>query len=289
MEFGVLGPLEARREGDPIELGRPQQRAVLAVLLTQPNQTVPLDRLVDLLWGENPPSRAAAVVQGHISTLRRVLEPDRPTRSQPKVLVTHSPGYRLVLGAEDLDAARFEALAAQGHRLLIEGGASAAHRTLAEALALWRGPALVDIIDYPFAQAEATRLDELRHVAIEERLEAQLALGEHAQAAAELEVLVRERPLREHLWELLMVALYRCGRQAEALRAFSQARRVLCGELGVEPGLPCASWRRTSWHRPRPWSGNHRRPWRVARRASSPPRPHPALTPWWVASTRWPC
>ncbi len=236
MQFRILGPLEVVRAGRALELGRPQQRAVLAVLLTHPNQTVSLDQLIELLWGEVPPSRAGAVVQAHISDLRRALEPDRAARAPARVLLTQAPGYRLILGGDDLDAERFERLAAVGHRLMAEHSPVAARESLSEALSLWRGPPLAEFVRYGFAEAEAARLHELRQVALEDRLEADLALGEHAQAAAELEALVGERPLREHLWGLLMIALYRSGRQGEALRAYAQARQILGEELGIEPG-----------------------------------------------------
>ncbi len=236
MEFRILGPLEVLGDGGVIELGRPQQRAVLAVLLSHRGQTISSDRIIGLLWGEKAPARAASVLQGYIYNLRRSLEPHRPAHARPEVLLTQAPGYRLVVGAEELDAARFEALARQGHRLLGERRVGAARQALVDALALWRGPALAEFAQYPFAEAEGARLEELRQVALEERLEAELALGENAQAAAELEVLVGERPLREHLWELLILALYRCGRQGEALRASAQARRILGEELGIEPG-----------------------------------------------------
>jgi DNA-binding SARP family transcriptional activator len=218
-----------------VELGRPKQRALLAVLLVHANQVVALDRLIEELWGQESPPQATASLQAYVSNLRRVLEPDRPARTPPRVLVTQPPGYRLVVAPGDLDAARFVALAEQGHRLLGAERPGPAARALREALGLWRGPALADVADEPFAQPERQRLEELRLVVREDRLTADLALGGHATAAAELEELVGRFPFRERLHGLLMLALYRSGRQAEALQAFQAARRTLGEELGIDP------------------------------------------------------
>src|SRR6266545_5392036 len=236
VEFRVLGPVEVWDGQRLAGLGRPKQRALLAVLLVHANQVVALDRLIEELWGEQPPPQATASLQTYISNLRRVLEPGRPARTPPRVLVTRPPGYRLVVAPTDLDAARFVALAAEGHRLLEAGRPDAAGRALRAALGLWRGPALAEVADEPFAQAGRQRLGELRLVVLEDRLAAELALGGHAAAAAELGGLVGRYPFRERLHGLLMVALYRSGRQAEALGAFQAARRTLGEELGIDPG-----------------------------------------------------
>lgn len=237
MDFRILGPFEVCDGDQHIPIGPPKQRAVLAVLLVHANQVVAVDRLIDLLWGEEPPARAGGALQAYMHNLRRVLEPARPRRSPPVVLVTQAPGYVLRVGPDELDATRFEALAAEGRRLLAESRPETARQRLAEALALWRGPApLPEFAHEPFAQAAAARLKELREVAIEDRLEAELATGWHVEAVAELEVLVGQHPLRERLWGLLMVALYQSGRQGDALRAGAQARNVLREDLGVEPG-----------------------------------------------------
>jgi DNA-binding SARP family transcriptional activator/tetratricopeptide (TPR) repeat protein len=236
VEFKILGPLEACDRGGALRLGPPKQRAVLAVLLVHANQVVSVDRLIDVLWGGRPPARAGGGVQAYVHNLRRVLEPARRPRSSPSVLLTVAPGYVLRVGSEHLDAARFQALAAEGRRLLAENDPEPARERLTEALALWRGPALTEFAHEPFARAEAARLDELREVAIEDRLEAELATGGQTGAVPELEALVGRHPLRERLWGLLMLALYRSGRQGDALRAAAQARRVLGRELGVEPG-----------------------------------------------------
>jgi DNA-binding SARP family transcriptional activator len=235
VQFRVLGPLEVVDGQRRVELGRPKQRAVLAVMLVHANQVVPLDRLIEELWGEEQPAQASASLQAYVSHLRRALEPGRPARTPPRVLVTQPPGYRLVVAPGDLDAARFVALAEQGHRLLEGGQPGPAAQVLGEALGLWRGPALADVADEAFAQAERQRLEELRLDALEDRLAAELALGRHAAAAAELAELVGLHPFRERLHGLLMLALYRAGRQAEALRAFQAARHTLREELGIDP------------------------------------------------------
>ena len=236
VQFRLLGPLEAQNGERRVELGRPKQRALLAVLLVHANDVVSLDRLIEELWGEEPPPQAAASLQTYVSNLRRALEPGRPARAPSRVLVSQPPGYRLVVGAGDLDAARFAALAAEGHRLLDAGRPGAAARVLREGLALWRGPALAEVADAGFAQAERNRLEELRVAALEDRLAADLDLGGHAAAVAELEKLASLYPFHERLHGLWMLALYRSGRQGEALQAFAAARRALAGELGIDPG-----------------------------------------------------
>src|SRR5215470_2826121 len=236
VQFRLLGPLEAQDGERRVELGRPKQRVLLAVLLVHANQVVPLDRLIEELWGEEPPPQAAASLQTYVSNLRRALEPGRPARAPSQVLVSQPPGYRLVVGAGDLDAARFAALAEEGHRLLQAHRPAPAARVLREGLALWRGPALAEVADEAFAQAERNRLEELRVAALEDRLAADLDLGGHAAAVAELEELAGRYPFRERLHGLLMLALYRSGRQGEALAAFAAVRRALAEELGIDPG-----------------------------------------------------
>jgi DNA-binding SARP family transcriptional activator len=236
VQFRLLGPLEAQDGERRVELGRPKQRDLLAVLLVHANQVVPLDRLIEELWGAEPPPQAAASLQTYVSNLRRALEPGRSARAPSRVLVSQPPGYRLAVGAGDLDAARFAALAAEGHRLLQAHRPGPAARVLREGLGLWRGPALAEVADEPFAQAERNRLEELRVAALEDRLAADMDLGRHAAAVAELEELAGRYPFRERLAGLLMLALYRSGRQAEALQAFQAARRALADELGIDPG-----------------------------------------------------
>ncbi len=236
MEFKILGPLEVGHGGRPIPIPALKQRAVLAVLLIGVNRVLPVDRLIHELWGDNPPVQAAAVLQGYVSNLRRLLEPERAPRAPAQVLVSRASGYALVTDPDRFDSARFQASAAEGHALLNAGQAEAAQRALEAGLALWRGPALADFAYEPFAQPEAARLEELRAVSLEDRAECDLAVGRHAAAVADLETMVGQRPLRERLWALLMLALYRAGRQSEALRAYERARRVLRDELGIDPG-----------------------------------------------------
>ena len=236
VQFRLLGPLEAWDGERRVELGRPKQRVLLVVLLVHANHVVSLDRLVEELWGAEPPPQAAASLQTYVSNLRRALEPGRPARAPSRVLVSQPPGYRLVVGAGDLDTARFAALAGEGHQLLQAHRPAAAARVLREGLGLWRGPALAEVADEGFAQAERNRLEELRVAALEDRLAADLDLGGHAAAVAELEELAGRYRFRERLHGLLMLALYRSARQGEALKAFQAARRALADELGIDPG-----------------------------------------------------
>src|SRR5262245_7323083 len=219
MEFRVLGPLEVVEEGQPVALGGARQRALLAILLTRANEVVSTDRLIDELWGQQPPRAAANTVQYYVSQLRKALGSDR--------IVTQQPGYRIRVEPGELDLERFEAL-------VDRGGAG----ELREALRLWRGQALADFADETFAQPEIRRLEELRLAALEKRIDADLALGRHTELVGELEALVGEFPLRERLRQQLMLALYRSGRQADALEAYQSARRTLAEQLGLEPSPP---------------------------------------------------
>ena len=228
MEFRILGPLEVRDGKRAVALGRGRQQALLALLLLHPNETLSSERLVEELWGERAPATAPKVIQNHVSTLRRALGDGR--------LVTRGSGYALLVESDELDVERFEALLAEGRAALHSGDPERASALLQEALELWRGPPLSDFVFESFAQAEIGRLDERRLVALEERLEADLALGRHADVVAELETLVAENQLRERLRGQLMLALYRSGRQAEALHSYQETRRILVDELGIEPG-----------------------------------------------------
>jgi DNA-binding SARP family transcriptional activator len=224
IEFRVLGPLEIERDGAPVEVAGQRQRALLAALLVRANHVVPTDRLVHELWGDEPPRTANTSLHNAVSQLRRVLGDD--------VLVTRAPGYVLRADAGQVDASRFEAALRDARER--EPGDRA--RVLRGALALWRGPAYAEVADEPYAEAEARRLDELHVVALEERIDADLALGAHDAVVAELEALIAEHPLRERLRGQVMLALYRAGRQADALQAYAAARRTLVDELGIEPG-----------------------------------------------------
>jgi YVTN family beta-propeller protein len=228
MEFRLLGRLEVRDRGLAVPLGGRKQQSLLAVLLLHAGEVVPTERLIDALWGERPPRSAANSIHVYVSQLRRVLGDGR--------LVTRGRGYVLELEAGQLDVERFEGLLARGRELLGAGDASAAAETLRAALGLWRGPPLADLAYEQFAQGEIARLEALRLAALEERIESDLRLGRHAELVPELEALVREEPLNERLRAQLMLALYRSGRQADALEAYHDARRTLVEELGLEPG-----------------------------------------------------
>jgi DNA-binding SARP family transcriptional activator len=236
VEFRLLGPLEVREGDRVLPLGAGQQRALLAILLLRANEAVSRDQLIDELWGEDPPSTAAKALQGHVSALRGVLEPERKRGAGGDVILTRGSGYELRLEADQLDLGVFERLRSEGQAALTDGEPQRAAERLREALDLWRGPPLADFLYEPFAQAEIARLEELRVATLEDRLEAELACVRHQQLIGELEALVQKHPTRERLRGLLMLALYRAGRQAEALDAYQAGRTVLVEELGIEPG-----------------------------------------------------
>jgi DNA-binding SARP family transcriptional activator/pimeloyl-ACP methyl ester carboxylesterase len=231
-EFRILGPVEVMADGQPLELGTARARAVLAMLLVYTNQVVPADRLTEELWPGQPTDRAAASLQVRLSELRKALR----SAGEAERLVTRPPGYLLRVMPEELDAARFCELAAAGNAALAAGDAAVAAQRLDGALSLWRGPALADVDSAAFARAEAGRLAELRLTALESRAEALLACGQHRELIAELETLTAAHPLRERLWAARMLALYRAGRQADALRSYHELRAILIEELGIEPG-----------------------------------------------------
>jgi DNA-binding SARP family transcriptional activator len=238
MEFHVLGPLEIVRQGRTLELGMGKQRTLLAVLLLHANEVVSSDRLIDALWGEQAPATAPKIVQGYVSRLRKALDEERPNRSgagDGGILLTRSPGYVLRIEDGQLDADRFEGLLTQARVALAEGAALQASTLLGEALALWRGPPLSEFAFDAFAQEEIARLEELHLDALEERVEADLALARHREVVSELEALVARHPLRERLRGQLMLALYRCDRQAEALQVYQDTRLALVEGLGLEP------------------------------------------------------
>ncbi len=227
MEFRILGPLEAWDGDSELTLGGPKPRALLAVLLLHPNEVVPADRLIDELWGEDSPEDAAAALRVNVSRLRKALPQD--------VLTTRPPGYVVRVEPDALDLHRFERLVDDGRSLLARGLAAHASQRLRDALSLWRGPPLTDFAYESFAQAAIARLEEIRLAAVELRIDADLSLGRHDELVGELEALVADHPLRERFRRGLMTALYRSGRQAEALDAYQDARRALVDGLGIDP------------------------------------------------------
>src|SRR5215218_8161274 len=230
MKFRILGPLEASEAGREVAIGSGKQRVVLTLLLLHPNEVLSKDRLIDVLWGESPPPTAAKMLHNYVSQLRRSLGGDGAA-----ALETRGNGYLLRLDRGERDLDRFEELLSRGRALGADDPKAAAD-LLREALALWRGPPLADFTYEDFAREEISRLEELRLNALEERIEADLALGRQADLVAELRRLVGEHPLRERLRAQLMLVLYRSGRQAEALEVYQDARRALLEERGLEPG-----------------------------------------------------
>jgi DNA-binding SARP family transcriptional activator len=228
MDYRILGPLEALDGERQLPLGGARQRAVLALLLLHRNETLTRDVIVDELWGEDAPPTAAKVLQNCVSALRKELPSD--------TIRTVSGAYGLTLEPDELDRDRFERLLAEARAALETGDPAEASEQFRRALALWRGAPLSDFSYDRFAQDEIKRLEELRIAALEDRIEAELALGRHDELVPELEALVTKHPLRERLRGQLMLALYRAGRQAEALEAYRATRRTLLAELGIEPG-----------------------------------------------------
>jgi DNA-binding SARP family transcriptional activator len=230
VEYRILGPLEVVDEGEPVALGRLKERLVLAILLLHANEFVARERLIDELWGESPPPTARKAVNVYVSQLRKVL-----VRNGRDPITTADGGYRLEVDAERLDAAHLQQLLATARERAAAGELEAAVGLLREALDLWRGPTLAGLLLESHGRDEIAQLDEMRLTALMDRIDCDLALGRHEQVLGELQVLVGEHPLRERLRAQQMLALYRAGRQAEALEAYQQAREVLVEELGIEP------------------------------------------------------
>jgi DNA-binding SARP family transcriptional activator len=228
VEFAMLGPLTVRQDGRELTLGPAKQRALLAVLLLHAGETMTKERLINALWGERPPRRAVKALQVYVSQLRKTLGPG--------VLLTCQLGYVLELEPGALDLQRFEQSLADGQRLFEQGAAMEAGDVLREALLLWRGEPLLDFRHEAFAANAIGRLEEMRLIALELRLESDLEVGRHVEAVPELQSLVREYPLREEPRRLLMLALYRCGRQADALAVMTDGRAQLREQLGLDPG-----------------------------------------------------
>lgn len=236
MEYRVLGPLEVIDGNREINLGSHKQRAILAMLLIERGRVASTDALIDRLWGDEPPATAVATLQAYLSNLRKALEPDRPARRAPKILVSRANGYALHLEEGELDAARFEQLVREGKELLEKQRFADARAPFETALGLWRGGALSDFEFDSFAVQEISRLEELRMSALEDRIEADLALGHHGALVAELRPLVDRHPLRERLRGQLALAFYRDARQADALEILREGRARLADELGIDPG-----------------------------------------------------
>jgi predicted ATPase/DNA-binding SARP family transcriptional activator len=230
VEFRILGPLEVVADGETIELRGRKQRALLSLLLLRANEIVPADVLIEELWAGSPPATAANTLQVYVSQLRKALAPANG------ILSTVGPGYRLRLEHGQLDLHRFEELAAQGREALAGAEPTRALPLLVEALGVWRGAPLADLVYEPAAAGEIRRLEELRLDAIEDRIDAELAHGAHAEVVPELEALVARHPSRERLSAQLILALYRCGRQADALAEYRRVRETLAEELGLDPG-----------------------------------------------------
>jgi DNA-binding SARP family transcriptional activator len=229
LELRLLGPVEVVADGRPVPLPAAKPRALLAVLLLDRNRVVSVSRLVEDLWGEEPPETATKALQGYVSQLRKALGADR--------LLTKPPGYSFRVEDGELDLDRFERLAREGRELLGAGDSKAAAKRLAEALELWRGTPFAEFEAEPFARDAGGRLEDARLAALEERIEADLALGRHTRLIPELEELVAREPLRERPRAQLMLALYRSGRQADALELYRRTRETLSDELGIEPSL----------------------------------------------------
>jgi WD40 repeat protein/DNA-binding SARP family transcriptional activator len=237
MRFLVLGPLAvAGAGGELLPIAGSKERTILACLIARAGRVVPVDDLIEELWGDNPPRAPEKTLVSYVSRLRRELQSRPSAGSNVDVIVFRADGYTLESDGHEIDAISFEQLAVEGHRLLAKGRTGEADPVLQEALGLWRGIAYQGYRYTGFGAAEGDRLDELRRTATEDLIDSRLAGADPGQLVPELEAMVREEPLRERRWGQLMVALYRAGRQAEALQAFARAREVLVGELGVEPG-----------------------------------------------------
>ena len=236
LEFRVLGPVEVVRDGQTVPISGAMRRAALAVLLVQFGQPTPANRLIEALWDDAPPRTAEGTLHTHLSHLRRLLDPEREARTRGLVLVTNPSGYMIDPETGTLDAREFEKAVEMGRSRLGAGRHAEASSLLSHALSMWRGAAFGEFAEREFARHEATRLEQVRLAALEDRVEADLGQGLHHELIEELHTLVEQNPLRERLWGHLMTALYRDGRQADALRAFQEIRGMLGREMGIEPG-----------------------------------------------------
>jgi DNA-binding SARP family transcriptional activator len=269
LSYGLLGPVEVRRNGALVPVGGTKQRIVLALLAMNAGRVVGTDQLVEAVWGDGPPQRAVATLQVYASNLRRVLA----HASGQSALIYRRPGYLLDTDPAAVDSVRFADWVADGERLRVAGDAESAAARLRAALNLWRGPALADLASEPFAAGPIARLEAERHAALEQVIDIELDLGRAAALVGELEQLVRQYPLREPLWARLMLAQYRAGRPADALASFRRAREALADELGLDPGAELIGLeRQILTHAPELSAGVPR-----ARPAETGPRP---TIPW---------
>ena len=236
IDVRILGTLDVRRSGERVDLGLRKARVLFGMLAINANRPVRMELLAEAMWDGTRPQQWESVIHSHVSRLRRSLEPGRAPRATSDRLQTHGGAYVLHLADDELDALRFERCLSDGRGALARGDVKAAHLLLEQAVREWRGDVLADIVDRLALATDVNRLDELRLVAREGFAEAAIAAGEHATVVPDLEALVNSHPLRERAWELLLLALYRSGRQAEALRRYHEVRSILVTELGIEPG-----------------------------------------------------
>ena len=238
MHFGALGPLFVRDDaGHELDLGSPLQRTLLCLLLARRREVVTMDQIVEGVWPAGAPAAATTSVQTYVSNLRRALEPDRTRRTSPEVILSGGGGYRLSCEEEDTDVGRFEWAVVSGIQAIDGGRPDDAIDVLDQALSLWRDEPYAELGELDAAVFERSRLTELFRAAQEQRSAALLFVGRDVEAVVDLELLIREQPLRERRWEMYITALYRTGRQAEALRAYTRARETLIDQLGIEPGV----------------------------------------------------
>jgi DNA-binding SARP family transcriptional activator/ABC-type transport system substrate-binding protein/streptogramin lyase len=277
LQIGILGPFEATRDSERLSLGGRQQRAILALLVCEAGHAVSRERLVDALWGEAARPGAVTSLQTYVFHLREALEPDRRHGSPGSILVTANGGYRLEVSPSSVDAARFEHLAAKADDALAQSHPELALTLYEEALSTWRGDVLADLADYDFVAPVRARLDEMHASALESRIQAQLDLGRHAAVVAELAQLMSDHPLRERFHAQLILALYRCGRQSDALAAYRALRSTLDTELGIEPSPPLQELNQRVLAQDPALDWNPPAPSRVTPRATQQHR-EPALT-----------
>ncbi len=285
IQFRLLGALEVADGSSLISVGTIKSKSLLAILLLRANDVVSTDSLVEELWAGSPPPSATATLRGYVSGLRDALEPGVRTGAH-ELLKTRPSGYLLAVAPEQIDVGRFEMLVRTGREHLRRQQWDRAVTDFDQALALWRGPPLSDFGYQSFAQVEAARLGEIRLSAEEGWMTAELALGNHHGVVAQLRELASRAPLQEHLWGLLILALYRCGRQGDALRAYERLRRTLSDELGIEPSAELRQLERAIllqsdeliWQAP-PESAKRPSPWRASSTSWPPTSPRVATSP----------